>query len=224
MAIDLMNELYGENAGADVDAVDKSALGTTLPPGKYLAVLEGVTGRETFGINTDELLFVVADGDYKGRKVKLTIWKGVNETDKDGNQLDAKKIEEMKTETVNHFWHTARVLGIAHKVAQADGKLRYQFMEGKRDFRDAIGSQCVVVTKVKESKGGFFAEVQKFGALTPDDARAKPLGPTPAKGGTTTTTTTNKATGTAASGAPATPVTNGTGAGQPRQDDIADLF
>jgi hypothetical protein len=179
MSIDLTAELLNESATAVVDEIESAAATAgELPPGKYPARLEGAQQKELGGLSTWELLSLVTAGPYKGRKVRYSLWMGTKETDKDGNQKTPEQIEEAKKRIRNEFWHAAGVMGLAVKVPGPNGKPVYKFAPNKRDFRDVLGAEFVVKTKLRayttqsgeERKG---SEVEQFGVFAFGDPKVK---------------------------------------------------
>jgi hypothetical protein len=173
--VDMTDEFFGENPVADATEVDEGvASGGLIAAGMYHAQLTEVKRKEVNGTQVDELVFTILAGQYKGRKTKKQIWYGVN-TDKKSQA----EIEEAKARTKNDFWTTGKALGLAEKVAGADGKLVYRIVKGKKDFREVMDAQCVVkVTqreyedkKTQEKKKS--SEVGLFGVLAADDPKAK---------------------------------------------------
>lgn len=150
MSIDLMDELFGENATYDANAADQAAkFAGKIPPGKYTAFLEGVQVKEVGEGTVHELEFKIQGGACNGLKVRYSLFLSVKETDKDGNPKTAEQIAEQKARIKNEFWHTAGVLGLAVKVTK-DGKSEYKLAPGKRDFKDVRGAVAQIETRIRK--------------------------------------------------------------------------
>jgi len=169
MSIDLTAELFAENATAVVDDVETAASSSgELPPGKYHVRLEGAQQKDVGDMPVWELSFLIIGGAFKGRKTRYSLWLGTKETDKEGNAKSKEKLEEDKKRIRNEFWHAAGVLGLATKTKGTDGKDIYKMAQGKRDFRDVVGAECVVetglrATKDKDGNDKKYSEVKMFG-------------------------------------------------------------
>lgn len=178
MSIDLTAELMGAGATAAVDEVEKAAeTSGELPAGKYPARLEGAQSKDVAELPIWELLFTITAGQYRGRKVRYSLWLGTKETDKEGDTKTPEQIAEQKVRIRNEFFHTAGVLGLAVKT-EKDGKKVYTIAQGKHDFRDVLGAECVIDTKLRAYKTAageerMGAEVKQFGVLAFGDPKAK---------------------------------------------------
>ena len=181
MAIDLMDELMNGEASYDAAAAENAAkYAGMVPPGEHQAELDGVSNKEIGESKVTELEFKIVAGPSKGMKVRYTLFTSVKETDKDGRQRTPEELEQAKNSVKNNFWTTAAALGLAKKVTK-DGKASFVKTEGKHDFKDCRGTQCIVKTKVRkyvDRRDGTektTSEVAMFGVL--------PLGSRPVVGG-----------------------------------------
>jgi hypothetical protein len=179
MSFDLTDELLNTERTSAADQVDAAAASAgEIPPGKYPARLEGATRKEVAGLSMWEMYFLITGGQYRGRKVKYALWTSSKGTDKDGCPLSADDLDRMKQQIINEFDHAGRVLGLKTKVAQTGGgKAVYKTTAGKHDFRDCIGAECVVETKLRAASDPGdtrkFPEVVKFGLHAYGDPKAK---------------------------------------------------
>lgn len=172
MSIDLTAELMNENATAAADEVEGAAASSgELPAGKYAAMLDGAS-LKTGDHPLWELWFKVTAGQFAGRKVKYPVWTSTSENDKDGNRKTEEQMKQSVAKIKNEFFHTAGVLGLAVKTNGV-----YKFVPGKRDFRDVLGAQCVVKTRLRPATtpgdDRKFPEVEQFGVLSFADPKAK---------------------------------------------------
>jgi hypothetical protein len=172
--MNLSDEFYGDDAAADAKEVDDGVQsGGLVPAGMYHARLTEVKRKEVGSTDVEELTFTILAGPMKGRKVRKSLWLGVNKEGK--SKAD---IEQAEQRTRNDFWTLARALGLAEKVADSSGKLSYRKKAGKRDFKDVVGADCVVKVTVREyddKKSGEkkkSSEVGLFGGLCLDDPKA----------------------------------------------------
>lgn len=157
----LVDDLLG--FGADPNATEESMKsGGMVPEGKHHARLDGVREVEAnTGSKGRELTFLVLAGPGKGGEVRETLW------------LNSDKEKGKSRQLI--FAHR---LGLLTKAPGPNGKAIYAAVEGRKDFVDCIGSECVVDVKHeeytrKDGKKGTTAILQFEGVLSVTDARCK---------------------------------------------------
>lgn len=157
----LVDELVGFGVDADT-AEEQMKSGGLTPEGKHHARLDGCREVEAnTGSKGRELTFTVLSGVGKGSEVKETLWLN---TDKDKGK--------------NRQLIFAHRLGLLKKVPAANGKSVYAPIEGKHDFNDCLGTECIIDVKHEEyttSKGkkGMGCVLQFEGVFQLTDERCK---------------------------------------------------
>lgn len=157
----LVDDLLGFGEDPE-NAESQMKNGGLVPEGKHYARLDGVREVEAnSGSRGRELTFTVLAGPGKGGEVRETLWLN---TDKDKS-----KIRQLI------FGHR---LGLLKKAPGPNGKSVYQGVEGKHDFTDCLGAECVLDVKHeeyvrKDGKKGMSAILQFEGVFSPTDERCK---------------------------------------------------
>lgn len=147
------------------DAVEQSmASGGLAPEGKHHAVLNGCREvQANSGSVGRELTFRILAGPGAGQDVRETVWITSDPKAKNRRVL---------------FMHR---LGLLKKVAAEGGKSAYVPAEGKTDFMDCLGAECVIDVKHEEDtwtdkktgkpRTGTKAVLSFEGVLSLDDKR-----------------------------------------------------
>ena len=137
-----------------------------------------------------EMWFRILGAPYRGRKGRYQLWLTVPATTKQGEIERARtpqETAEAKQEIANEYWGAAVVLGMAIKKDTDKGPV-YEKLPGKKDFKDCLGAQAIIETKIKKDKndpGRVYCEVKQkcvFSIIDPKHQKGVSMGNPPAPG------------------------------------------
>jgi hypothetical protein len=141
----LLDEIEIESINA-TDLDTKINESKSVPPGKYHAALDSAkkVTNKTSGDEGYELTFAILHGPQKGKTSKMWLYKS--------SEKDAK----------DRLIVISYRLGLLNKVGD-----KFARVEGKHDFTDALGTQCVIelVPSKKKADDGKYIEDKTQGQI-----------------------------------------------------------